>query len=413
MAIGAAELIGPDVSDGGAPENADTAAVRYTSDVVAAPFDPAVGAALAGAGTVPESPSYLDPSLDFALKQDSEVARRQDALASLLWRSLQPDTTPRTQILMPPLMWNLTPQDAQAILTAVATSIRAGLSVPRPLDTVITEATAVTETAPLPSGPLGNPRGRFDDGVVSGIAAVTGRLWGLTAALTTDERTGQTGYQYTAPLREDLLRALSLSVPPDARNGLAQQRLTTVGRTVEDLFNAVSIVNPGGSYTLATERSPLPLALRNDLPVPIRVRLDIDAPPGMTVTDMGEIVLPPGFLPLKVPIEVHFTQRVAVDVALSTADGLPLGEPVRLSVHSNAYGQVLFFITLSAGAVLVLLAGRRLWHRFRGQPDRADLDRPDPIEVALAYGHDDPAHQQERDSVQPRPAGPVTGGRSE
>jgi len=185
-----------------------------------------------------------------------------------------------------------------------------------------------------------------------------------------------------------MLRALSQSVPPDARNGLAQQRLTTVGRTVDDLFGAVTIVNPGGSYTLATEHSPLPLALRNDLPVPIKVRLQIDAPPGMSVTDMGDIVLPPGYLPLKVPIEVHFTQRVAVDVALRTVDGLPLGEPVRLSVHSNAYGKVLFFITLSAGAVLVLLAGRRLWHRFRGQPDRADLDRPDPIDVAIAYAKD-------------------------
>lgn len=100
------------------------------------------------------------------------------------------------------------------------------------------------------------------------------------------------------------------------------------------------------------------------------------------------------------PIEVHFTQRVAVDVTLQTSDGLPLGEPVRLSVHSNAYGKVLFFITLSAGAVLVLLAGRRLWHRFRGQPDRADLDRPrrredgaarpDPLDVALAHSPDDP-----------------------
>jgi hypothetical protein len=49
-----------------------------------------------------------------------------------------------------------------------------------------------------------------------------------------------------------------------------------------------------------------------------------------------------------------------------------------MSVHSNAYGKVLFAITLTAAAVLVLLAGRRLWHRFRGQPDRADLDRPDP-----------------------------------
>jgi hypothetical protein len=108
----------------------------------------------------------------------------------------------------------------------------------------------------------------------------------------------------------------------------------------------------------------------------------------MTVTDMGEIVLPPGYLPLKVPIEVHFTQRVAVDVSLRTADDLPLGEPVRLSVHSNAYGKVLFFITLTGGAVLALLVSRRLWHRFRGQPDPADLDRPDPIDVAMAYGNE-------------------------
>jgi hypothetical protein len=111
---------------------------------------------------------------------------------------------------------------------------------------------------------------------------------------------------------------------------------------------------------------------------------------------------------LRVPIEVHFTQRVAVDVSLHTAEGVPLGEPVRLSVHSNAYGKVLFFITLSAGAVLFLLAGRRLWHRFRGQPDRADLDRPparnkhtrddepdpslerpDPLDVAIAHAPDD------------------------
>ena len=106
-----------------------------------------------------------------------------------------------------------------------------------------------------------------------------GRLWGLTAALTTDERTGLTGYGYTAPLREDSLRALSQSVPPMPAMALRSNALTTVGRTVDDLFNAVTIVNPGGSYTLATERSPLPLALRNNLPVPIRVRLDVDAPP--------------------------------------------------------------------------------------------------------------------------------------
>ena len=389
VAIGAANVAAED-SATGEPATADVQPVRYTPHLVAAPFDPTVGAALAGAGTEPASPSYLDPSLDIPVNHDSRIARRQDALASLLWRGLNTDTEPRTQILAPPLVWSLQADDAQAILTAVASTIHSGLAVARPLPAVIAETNALPaqDLAPPPNGAIGDPRGRFDDGVVSGIAAVTGRLWGLTSALTTDERTGLTGAQYTAPLREDMLRALSQSVPPDARNGLAQQRLTTVGRTVDDLFGAVTIVNPGGSYTLATEHSPLPLALRNDLPVPIRVRLQIDAPPGMSVTEMGEIQLPPGYLPLKVPIEVHFTQRVAVDVALRTADGLPLGEPVRLSVHSNAYGKVLFFTTLSAGAVLVLLAGRRLWHRFSGQPDRADLDRPDPIDVAIAYAKD-------------------------
>jgi hypothetical protein len=374
---------------------------RYTPQVVTAPFDPMVGAALAGAGATPSAPSYLDASLVVPLRHDSAVARRQDALASLLWRGLRPDVEPRAEIVMPPLVWDLPPDDAAAVLSTLATSIHAGLTVPRPLTAVIAESAAVppADGLALPGDSLGNQRARFDDSVTNDVAAVTGRVGGLTSALTVDARTGLTGVQYTAPLREDMLRALSQSVPPDARNGMATQRVRTVDATVNDLFGAVTIVNPGGSYTLATERSPLPLALRNDLPVPIRVRLVVDAPPGMVVTDMGEIELPPGYLPLRVPIEVHFTQRVAVDVALRTADGLPLGEPVRLSVHSNAYGKVLFFITLSAGGVLVLLAGRRLWHRFRGQPDRADLDRPsrrgsrrvdpDPLDVAIGHAPDD------------------------
>lgn len=398
VAISAGAVDSGDAAEGVAP-TIDVAPRRVSPQVVSVPFDPAVGAALAAAGTDPASPSYIGTTLAVPVKRDSDVARRQDALAALLWRGLQPALQPRSQVLAPPAVWNLGADDAAMILSTVATAIRSGLAAPRPLPGLIAEAAALPDAPPDTSAGSGGgaadgrPNARFSDGVINAIIGITARLWGLTAALTVDERTGLNGVQYTAPLREDMLRALSQSVPPNARNGLAEQRVRTVGNTVDDLFGAVTVVNPGGSYTLATERSPLPLALRNDLPVPVRVRLDIDAPPGMTVTDMGVIELPPGFLPLRVPIEVHFTQRVAVDVSLRTADGLPLGDPVRLSVHSNAYGKVLFFITLSAGAVLVLLAGRRLWHRFRGQPDRADLDRPsrhdaDPLDTALAHDPD-------------------------
>ncbi|MGY4708416.1 hypothetical protein ACXDF8_02400 [Mycolicibacterium sp. CBM1] len=354
---------------------ADVTARRLSPQVVIAPFDPAVGAALAAVGTDPETPTYVDSSLSVPLSHDSTVARRQDAIGSMLWRALQPAAEPRDQILVPPMTWSPQPDDAAAMLTALATTIRSGLAVPRPLDGVINQSAAVADQRPG-AGLPGEARGRFDDDVVATISRQIGRLWGLTAALTTDPRTGLTGPQYTAPLREDMLRSLSQTEPPDSRNDLARRRLAVVGTTIDDLFGAVTIVNPGGSYTLATEHSPLPLAVRNDLAVPIRVRLQVDAPPGMTVTDLGEQQVPPGYLPLRVPIEVHFTQRVAVDVSLRTPDGLQLGEPVRLSVHSNAYGKVLFAITLAGGTVLALLVGRRLYHRFRGQPDPADLDRP-------------------------------------
>jgi len=376
VAISAADLSAPD-SGNESPPAVDTAPRRVSPQVVVAPFDPAVGAALAGAGTNPTVPTYLDSSLTVRLAHDSNTARRQDALGSIFWHALDRNAAPRTQILVPPAAWNLQTEDAQVILTALATTIRSGLAVPRPLPAVIADAASRTDL-PEVVGANAPARGRFNDDVTTDIAGQVGRLWGLTSALTTDDRTGLTGVQYTAPIREDMLRALSQSEPPDTRNGMAQQRLAVVGKTINDLFGGVTILNPGGSYTLATEHSPLLLALHNGLAVPIRVRLQVDAPPGMTVTDIGEIELPPGYLPVHVPIEVNFTQRVAIDVALHTPDGMRLGEPVRLSVHSNAYGKVLFAITLTAAAVLVTLAGRRLWHRFRGEPDRADLDRPDP-----------------------------------
>ena len=366
-----------------APTAPSTAPLRLSPQVVVAPFDPAVGAALAATGSDPVAPTYLSAALAVRLQHDSDTARRQDALGSMLWRSLQPSVAPRAEILLPPTNWELRSDDAGAILTTLATAIRSGLATPRPLPALIADASAtppVTGTPQVPGADAGQ-RGRFDNNVVATIANEVGRLWGLTAALTTDARTGLTGVSYTAPLREDMLRAVSQADRPDTRNGLAQRRLEIVGTAIDDLFGAVVIVKPTGSYTLATEHSPLPVALHNGLAVPIRVRLYVDAPPGMQVTDLGEIELPPGYLPLRVPIEVNFTQRVALDVTLRTPAGVPLGEPVRLSVHSNAYGKVLFAITLSAAAVLVALAGRRLWHRFRGQPDRADLDRPERSET--------------------------------
>ncbi|MGB3373260.1 MAG: glycoprotein, partial [Rhodococcus sp. (in: high G+C Gram-positive bacteria)] len=81
---------------------------------------------------------------------------------------------------------------------------------------------------------------------------------------------------------------------------------------------------------------------------------------------------------ITVPAQVDDSRNLAVDFSLTTLDGQQLGEASTVSVRSNAYGQALAIITASAGVLLLLLAGRRLLHRFRGQPDPADegYERP-------------------------------------
>ncbi|MGH3723783.1 MAG: DUF6049 family protein [Mycobacterium sp.] len=355
----------------------DFAPRRVSDTVVAAPFDPAVGAALSAAGRAPTTPEYVPESLRFALHHDSRAARMQDAIGAMAWQALTPQETPRQAILLPAATWDLSDVEARAILSAASTLLHTGLAMPRPLPTVVGEARASAQANPVDTAFGVDSPDSVDDWVSQELGDEMRRLWGMTAALTVDARTGLTGAQYTDPLRQDALRAVSQGVPADARDDTARERLAAIRRAVGDLFNAVTVVNPGGSYTLATEHSPLPLVLRNELPVPIRVSLRVESPAGMSSTDVGVQEIPPGYLPVKVPVEVNVSQRMAVDVSLHTPDGLPLGDPVRLSVHSNAYGKLLFFITISAATVLFALTGRRLWHRFRGQPDRADLDRND------------------------------------
>ncbi|EUA43570.1 hypothetical protein I552_8311 [Mycobacterium xenopi 3993] len=176
-----------------------------------APFDPAVGAALAAAGIDPSAPTYLGAALAVRLRHDSDTARRQDALGSMLWRSLQLNAAPRVQILMPPAAWNLSATDAQAILTTLATSIRSGLAVPRPLPAVIADTQAVA-TAPLRSEPT---RLRMAGSTTTSPLRSPPKPAGCGLDRGADERRPNRADRaaYTAPLREDMLRAVSQSEP--------------------------------------------------------------------------------------------------------------------------------------------------------------------------------------------------------
>ena len=185
---------------------------------------------------------------------------------------------------------------------------------------------------------------------------------------------------FTAPLREDLLRSMTLA---DRRNvdsasvnraeRAATIRADNVTEAVDGMYRAVSVVSPGGVYTLASGQSPLLLVARNELPIAINVDLRVEAPPEMQISDIGPKQLPPrGSRQLTVPAEMNDSRKLEVNFSLTTTDGRQLGTPTSVTVRSNAYGRPLAAVTATAGGLLLFLAGRRLWHRFKGQPDPAD-----------------------------------------
>ena len=363
--------------------------ISGVSGLTAALFDSSASAALAGMGTDPQTPSFVPSSARYDLSRDSSTARLQDARGALAWPAMVPTVSEvtgaappaagRSVLFAPPQNWSASPDDAASVLSMLSTLVRSGLTTPRPL-TALVDAAANTANDPTASL-LVYPEQAITDGasaaVVSEAEEQIGRLDAIQTALVEDPQAQLTPQQFTAPLREDLLRAMSLAgrrgADADGAYATGEHRAAEVREAVDDIYDAVTVISTGGVYTLTSEQSPLLLTARNDLPVGITVRLQVDAPDTVDITDIGPTQLPPrGSRTLTVPAQISDSRNLRLEFALTTESGLPLGSSTTVTVRSNAYGQILAVVTGCAGALLLFLAGRRLLHRFRGEPDPAD-----------------------------------------
>ncbi|MFI6368498.1 DUF6049 family protein [Nocardia sp. NPDC050630] len=342
----------------------------------AATFDIWSATALAAVGSNPPTPSFTPARVRYEVTNDSRMARLQDALGAITWSALNPEPSrPRSLLLVPPQQWSANREEATAILKQVDLLLRNNLATPRTLTELVAEPPDAQPHEPdyLPQAAHDAVPDRF----VFPVREQGHRITDLMRSLVEVPENEPTPNQYLTPLRDDLLRVLTLS---DRRSGdsaqpdtYAQRRLDQTTRTLDRLYGSVTVLPPGGVYTLASEQSPLLLVARNDLPVAIRVRFRIEAPTETKITDPGEETLPPtGSRSFQIPTEVTDSRNLVIPISLTTSDGVALGNPTSVSVRSNAYGQTLAIITACAGILLFLLAGRRLWRRFRGQPDPAD-----------------------------------------
>lgn len=381
---------GTGATDPGSP--APTAQSQSPTDPAlhVAGFDIWSATALAAVGSNPPTPSFTPENVRYEVTTDSRSARLQDALGALSWSALNPrPDQPRSQVLMPPQQWGANRDEATALLRQVDSLLQNNLATPRSFRDLLDRP---TDPAPFELDYLDQAAtDAVPPYVLPQVHSQSHRINQLLRALVEVPQAKPTPRQFVTPLRDDLLRILSLSDrrgTPGHADIYAQRRLQQTTTAIDDIFESVSVLPPGGVYTLASEQSPLLLVARNELPVAIRIRFRIDAPAGTKITDIGEQQLPPrGARSFQVPTEVSDSRRLVIPISLGTPEGVLLGDATSVSVRSNAYGQTLAIITACAGLLLFLLAGRRLWRRFRGQPDPADkgID-PDIRRRVNAYG---------------------------
>src|SRR6185312_16079716 len=196
----------------------------------------------------------------------------------------------------------------------------------------------------------------LDGGGLADIAAAVASRDDLAGAVVGDADSA------LAPEDAAISRATSVAWRSDPSGFRAAA--TGVRTTIDRMRDHVTLLAPAdGTYSLASSDAPLVLTVRNDLPFPVRVRLQLQTRGnvGLSIDDIGPQELAPGQRTvLQVPTHVRQSGRFAVTASLTTPSGGPLGERVTFQVKSTAYGAISLIITIGAAALLGLLFLRRL-----------------------------------------------------
>lgn len=196
-----------------------------------------------------------------------------------------------------------------------------------------------------------------------------------------DEPTAQA---LRAPLQRMVLSSASSAWRADA-NRLRRWADLTADAVQAQRRRVFLIVPADGTYSLASASASLVFTVQNQLPLPVMVRISVDASQvgGLTTGEVGTQVLAPASRTvIEVPATVERPGEFRVTAAIFTPAGGTLGEPVRLTVRSTVYGGVALGITIGAGALLALLFARRVVRRIRhGRPVPPVAEVREPAEV--------------------------------
>ena len=381
-------------------------------------YSATVGAALAATGTIPENPRYSDPATRYWLTADSAAARLQDARAALLAPLLDaplldapvldaapatpaPPATPTAPaaagpgvLAVPPQVWTVDEASAASLLESLGAQLATGrmrpVTLPERLAAPVTipegslaeDPTGATDPGALDPF-LGDPAGSTEQRVRSAL----GGIRTLRSLVDTPDPTSVGADAHLDPLTGDALRVISVTGRRAGGDGLTAEsgtgaaarvrsvtRLDRLEQTVAASLARVDLLPPGSVFTMASPNSPLLLVTRNALPFPVRVNVEVTAPPELRVDPVGVVQIPAaGSRTLQVPTQSDSDggDRHTVTFTLHGPGGQALSAPVELSVQSGGYPVAQVF-ALAAAALALVLGGRRYLRYRRGILDPAD-----------------------------------------
>ena len=299
----------------------------------------------------------------------------QDAMGILAYRALTAQGTstgqepPTPVVLAPPRAWAAGAAEGTALLRFTEELVASRLAVPRDLATLAAGPAAQVGVGPAALNyPVTAAAEEVPRSITGRVAQARDFLRELQGATAREPSVGLEPGALLDPLRLGLLRGVSV-----AWRGEPAGAARTVEQVVDRLAGLrrqVRVVQPTGPYTLASADAPVLLTLTNGLPVSVRARVQLSGAVGLRVGQVGEVVLPASSnRQVVVPAQAGRAGQFSLRVELTTPDGTPLGEPVRLQLRSTDSGTMTVVLTTSAAGVLVLLVAARLVRWARQRPE--------------------------------------------
>lgn len=363
------------------------------------------GAALAddlltSAATPTDSPSTPGAPVTSSPVAVSTPLSTQDVIGALAFRATSSSGQGASSpiLLAPPHLWGAEGVGADALLSAIGLMSDRGLLAPRALTT----SGATTRPTSL-LYPIGAGAAEVPSAIVDRTRALVGDIDAVATAAVTDPGADVTPDDVFVPLRRAMLRPASAAWR--GRPALAARSADLASARLDELRGTVRVLEPPGPYSLGTSDAPLLMTVSNGLPVALDVRIVIASTAGLQVAPIPDQRIPPlGRIQVRVSAQVVRAGQFAVDAIVQTPRGDDLGPPTRLQVRSTAYGTVTVWLTVIAGALLVLLVIRRIVRRARDRSGPPD-DPTDGPGSGPGPGPTGPPAPGERWPSPPEPAG--------